>query len=163
MATLDGHDTLRGSESRAALRDTPIMSESARLELKTIEAGLKFTASLPGGRTLTLDSGPGSHDPNPMHALLVALGACHAMDVISILRKKRQQVTAYEIEMRGERRSEHPRSYTSIEMVHKLRGHDLSAAAVEEALKLTETRYCSVHFSMDPKIQVRSRFELAPA
>jgi putative redox protein len=140
-----------------------IKAEAAHLELVTIDAGLKFSVTMGPGQTMTLDSGPGTTDPNPMHALLAALGACHAMDIISILRKKHQRVTAYTIDMVGERRSEHPRAYTRIEIVHKLRGHDLSTAAVEEAMRLTETRYCSVHFSMDPRIEVHSRFELAPA
>jgi putative redox protein len=139
------------------------MSESAHLELMSIDAGLKFSVAFGPGQTMTLDSGPGTHDPNPMHALLAALGACHAMDIISIMRKKRQRVTAYHVEMTGERRSEHPKSYTRIEIVHKLRGHELSTAAMEEAMRLTETRYCSVHFSLDPRIEVKNRFELAPA
>lgn len=145
------------------MSETAIKAETAHLELLTVEAGLKFSVRMGPGQTMTLDSGPGTTDPNPMHALLAALGGCHAMDIISVLRKKRQHVTAYTIELVGERRAEHPRAYTHIEIVHKLRGHDLSAAAVEEAMRLTETRYCSVHFSMDPKIEVRSRFELAPA
>ena len=139
------------------------MSESAHLELKTIDSGMQFSVQMASGQRMTIDSGPGTHDPNPMHALLAALGACHAMDIISILRKKRQRVTAYQVDLTGERRAEHPKSYTRIEIVHRLRGHELSAAAVEEAMRLTETRYCSVHFSLDPKIEVRSRFELAPA
>ncbi|MGH7741887.1 MAG: OsmC family protein [Candidatus Eiseniibacteriota bacterium] len=139
------------------------MSETAHLELESIEAGLKFAVTTGPGHRMTLDSGPETHDPNPMQALLAALGGCHAMDIISVLRKKRQRVTAYHVEMTGERRSEHPKAYTRIEMVHRLRGHELSAAAVEEAIRLTETKYCSVHFSMDPKIEVISRFEIAPA
>lgn len=139
------------------------MSESAHLELKTIDSGMQFSVQMASGQRMMIDSGPGTHDPNPMHALLAALGACHAMDIISILRKKRQRVTAYQVDLTGERRAEHPKSYTRIEIVHRLRGHELSAAAVEEAMRLTETRYCSVHFSLDPKIEVRSRFELAPA
>jgi putative redox protein len=139
------------------------MSETARLELQSIESGLKFSATVGPGHAMRFDSGPGAHDANPMQALLAALGACHAMDIISVLRKQRQRVTGYTVELVGERRSEHPKSYTHIEIVHRLRGHELSPKAVEEAMRLTETKYCSVHFSLDPKIEVRSRFELAPA
>lgn len=139
------------------------MSETAHLELQSIDAGLKFSALMGSGQTMMLDSGPDTRDPNPMHALLIALGACQAMDVISILRKKHERVTAYQVDLTGERRREHPKAYTRIEIVHRLRGHDLSPAAVEEAMRLSEERYCSVHFSLDPKIEVRSRYELAPA
>ncbi len=139
------------------------MSNTAHLELETIERGLRFHVTVGSGQSMTLDSGEGMIAPNPVETLLAALGGCHAMDVISILRKKRQRVTAYTVDLVGERRPEHPRAYTRIEMVHRLKGHDLSEAAVAEALRLTETRYCSVHFSMDPRIEIVNRFELAPA
>ena len=77
--------------------------------------------------------------------------------------KKRQRVTAYAVDVTGERRAEHPRSFTKIEVVHRLRGHDVSPAAVEEAIRLSDTKYCSVHFSLDPGIEMTSRYEIAPA
>lgn len=115
------------------------------------------------GKNATLDSGAGSVAPDPVETLLAALGGCHAMDIISILRKKRQDVTAYRVDVTGERRTEHPRSFTRIEMVHRLKGHDLSPGAIAEAIRLSETKYCSVRFSLDPAIAVVNRFEIEPA
>src|SRR5215813_10280516 len=67
-----------------------------------------------------------SHDhmsaPSPMELVLIALGGCTGADVVSILEKKRQRVTAYDIEVRGTRRDEHPRIYTHIEVIHRVRG-----------------------------------------
>jgi putative redox protein len=136
---------------------------TAHLELETIEQGLRFRAGVGSGQSMVMDSGEGMVAPSPVEALLVALGACHGMDIISILRKKRQVVTSYTIDLEGDRRSEHPRSFTNIRIVHHLRGRDLSAAAVEEAIRLTDSKYCSVHRSLDPAIEITSRYEITPA
>lgn len=133
----------------------------ARLDLETVEGdGLRFRASNDLGRTILLDSGQDAVAPNPTEVLLAALGGCSGMDVIAILRKKRQHVTAYTIELNGQRRDEHPRAYTAIELVHRFTGMDLSAAAIEEAIRLSDTKYCSVHATLAPGVVVTSRFEI---
>ena len=80
----------------------------------------------------------------PMELLLLALGSCTAVDVISILKKKRQTVTDYRVEVRGQRREEHPHAYTRLEVKHIVRGRAVSAQAVERAIELSDTKYCSV-------------------
>jgi putative redox protein len=84
----------------------------------------------------------------PMELLLIALGGCTGVDVISILKKKRQQVTNYRIEVSGDRRDEFPRSYTRIYVKHIVSGHAVSAQAVESAIELSDTKYCSVAASL---------------
>lgn len=81
---------------------------------------------------------------SPMEMLLIALGGCTGMDVVSILGKMRQDVTAYEVRVRGERASEHPKVYTDIEVEHIVTGRGLDPVAVERAVRLSETKYCSV-------------------
>jgi putative redox protein len=98
--------------------------------------------------------------PSPLETLIAALGGCGAMDVIGVLRKKRQRVTGYEVMVSGERREDHPRAFTRIEIVHKLRGHAIDPAAVAEAIRLSDTKYCSVHASLDPRIVMTSRYEI---
>ena len=98
-----------------------------------------------------------------MEVLLVGLGGCTGMDVISILRKKRQVVLGYEVVLTGERRAEHPRSFTRIEVVHRLRGRELDPKAIEEAIRLSDTKYCSVHATLAPVVEIVSRFEIIPA
>ena len=139
------------------------MSNTAHLELETLETGLRFSVTTGSGQASLLDSGEGMQAPNPIEMLLASLAGCHAMDVISILRKKRQQVTSYSVEAEGDRRAEHPKSFTRIRIVHRFHGRDLSPAAIEDAIRLTETRYCSVHFSLDPGIEVSNRYEIFPA
>jgi putative redox protein len=134
----------------------------AHLDLLTVEGdGLRFEARNERGQTIVLDSGARATSLDPMQALAAALGACTGMDVISILRKKRQAVTAYAIDVAGQRREEHPRAYTAIEVVHRLRGKGLDPKAVEEALRLSETRYCSVSASLVAGVAITNRFELA--
>jgi putative redox protein len=91
---------------------------------------------------------------------LIALGSCTAVDVISILQKKRQQVTEYRVEVRGTRRPEHPRSYTRMEVRHILRGHNLSERAVAQAIELSETKYCSVAATLRPTAEIISSYEI---
>ena len=85
------------------------------------------------------------------------------MDVISILRKKRQEVTAYEVIVTGDRRPRAPRAFTRIEILHRVHGRNLKPVAIEEAIRLSDTKYCSVHASIDPAIRIESRYEIIPA
>ncbi len=136
------------------------MANTAILRLETIDGGLRFSTRLGSGQTAVLDSGPGMIAPNPVEMLLATLGGCEGMDVISMLRKKRQRVTGYEIELVGERRAEHPRKYTRIEVVHRVRGYELSETAIADTIRLSETRYCSVRASLDPAIEIKNRIEI---
>jgi len=134
---------------------------SAVLRLETVEgARLRFGARV-GGQSFVLDSGAGAEGPSPVQAVQAALGACTGMDVISILRKKRQVVTGYEVEVVAERRmDQHPRVFTRLEIIHRVRGRGVSAAAVAEAIQLSDTRYCAVHAMLEHVVAITSRYEI---
>jgi putative redox protein len=123
-----------------------------------------FIGVTPSNYALTIDT---DHEraiaPSPMELLLVALGSCTAVDVISILKKKREQVSAYRIEVRGERRSEHPRSYKRMEVHHVVTGRGVSEKAVSQAIELSETKYCSVAATLRPTAEIVSTFEIIEA
>ncbi len=138
------------------------MRHMARLNLETIQEGLRFGADV-DGRTMRLDSGAGAVAASPMQAVLAALGGCTGMDVISVLRKMRQNVTSYEVLLHAERADEHPKVFTAIEIVHRITGVDLNPALIERAIELSETRYCSVHAMLAPAVKLTSRYELLPA
>jgi putative redox protein len=121
------------------------------------KTGLAFRARTDGGLEYLLDSGAGAVAPSPIDVLIAAVGGCTGMDVISILRKKRLDVTGYRIELDGERRDEHPRAFTSIAIVHTVRGRGIPPAAVEEAVHLSESKYCSVHATLAPGVALSSR------
>ncbi len=120
-----------------------------------------FVAVPPTGHAITLDvRGDRSNAAGPLELLLVALGGCTGADVISVLQKKRQHVTDYKIEVRGERREEYPRNFTRMEVKHILTGCAISADAVAKAIELSETKYCSVAATLRPTVEIVSTFEI---
>ncbi len=128
--------------------------------VKFVEDDL-FVGITPGGRAIVLDTNSQrASAPSPVELLLVALGSCTATDVASILKKKRQHVTSYMVEISGERRTEYPRSYTSMKVHHILTGRSISPNAVAHAIELSETKYCSVADTLRPKVKIQSTFEI---
>ncbi len=120
-----------------------------------------FIAIPPSGHALTLDfNGERSAGPGPLELLLVALGGCTGADVASILQKKREKVTDYRIEVHGERRAEHPKSFQKMEVKHIIRGRGVSEIAVKQAIELSETKYCSVAATLRPTVEIVSSFEI---
>jgi putative redox protein len=138
------------------------MASNNETRLHLLE-GLHFVGTTPSGHAIGLDSNVGDAAPvaaTPMELQLVALGGCTAMDTISILRKMRQHVTAYDICLSAERAPEHPRVYTSILMTHEVRGPGISAANVHRAIQLTMTRYCPVFAMLYPKVDIGERYQI---
>jgi putative redox protein len=120
-----------------------------------------FVGVTPAGRALVLDTNSQrSSGPSPVELLLVALGSCTATDVASILKKKRQRVTSYTIEVSGVRREEYPRKYTSMHVHHIVTGTAISPQAVAHAIELSETKYCSVAATLRPTVEIHSTFEI---
>jgi putative redox protein len=95
--------------------------------------------------------------------LLVALGGCTGVDVVSILKKKRERITDYRVEVGGDRREEYPRSFTKLYVHHVLTGHSLSRSAVAHAIELSEQKYCSVAATLRPGAEIVSSFEIVEA
>jgi putative redox protein len=81
---------------------------------------------------------------------------------MGIRRTKRLVVTGYVVGVSGERRDEYPRRFTRIEVVHRLSGRDLSGAAIEEAIRLSDTKYCTVYATLAPAVEIVSRYEIVP-
>jgi putative redox protein len=131
--------------------------------LETVAAPAeRFRVSFGSGAAIPVDPVSTPQAANPVELVLAALGGCSAIDVIGILRKKRQEVLGYEVVIEAERRTEHPRIFTRIELVHRVRGRDLSPAAIAEAIRLSDTKYCSVHAMLEGKAEIVSRFEIIP-
>lgn len=120
-----------------------------------------FIGVSPGGHAQVIETNSArASAATPMELLLLALGGCTAVDVISILRKKRERVTDYRVEVRGARRAEHPRAYTRIEVRHVVRGHKVSERAVASAIELSETKYCSVAATLRPGVELVTSYEV---
>jgi putative redox protein len=123
----------------------------------------KFVATGPSGHTINIDSDRRSNTaPGPMELVLMALGACTATDVVSILGKKRQKLESLEVICSGERAEEPPTVWKKLEIVYRLRGQ-LDDAAVKHAIQLSEDKYCSVAAMLKKTAAVSWRYEIQPA
>ena len=120
-----------------------------------------FIGTSPSGHAQAIDSkGDRKSAPTPMEMLLVAVGACTAVDVVSILEKKRQIVTDYRVEVSGDRREENPRAYTKIRVHHIVYGRNVSEQAVAHAVELSDTKYCSVAATVRPAAEIETSYEI---
>jgi putative redox protein len=109
------------------------------------------------------DEGGENAGPTPMELLLMSQAGCTGMDVISILRKQRQQVTGYEIRVHGIRADQHPKVYVDIEVEHVVTGHQIDPGALERAIELSETKYCSVSRTLAGTAKITSRYRIIEA
>ena len=111
----------------------------------TLVDGLHFAGDI-GGIRIDLDAeesvGGVGAGPQPHRLLLLAMAGCTAMDVLAILRKKRQQVSGLSVEVQGSRADQHPRVYTRFEVLYRVRGTNIDPQAVARAIELSTTRYC---------------------
>jgi len=137
------------------------MASEVRLNLVD---GLKFDVHTRSGHTFRIDtteaSGGEGSAPSPMELQLAALGGCGAIDILSILRKMRQDITGYEIIVTAERAPEHPRVYTSAIIRHVFRGHHIGEAHVRRAIWLSMSKYCPVFAALSPRVQIRETFDI---
>lgn len=103
-----------------------------------------FEGTAESGNHIVFDTeSPYAHGPSPMEAVLVALCACTSVDVVSILKKKRQELTGLRVSARAQRAEGPPRVFTHILLTYAVRGK-LSRKAVEDAVSLSKNKYCSV-------------------
>ena len=122
----------------------------------------KFVVTSPSGHAITIDSDRASNKaPGPMELVLMALGACTATDVVSILKKKRQKLDSLEVICSGERAAEPPSVWIKLEILYRLRGA-LEEAAVQRAIELSEQKYCSVSAMLQKTAKLTWRHEILP-
>lgn len=128
----------------------------------TWKDGMRFEGTA-AGHTIQMDAPPPYGEGSgmgPMTLLLAALGGCTGMDIVDILKKSRQEITGLTVEVNGERASDYPKVYETIEVVYRVRGHDLAQAAVERAVALSEEKYCSVSLMLGKTAQISTRIEI---
>jgi putative redox protein len=129
----------------------------------TLVDDLHFAGDIDGVR-IDLDAeenvGGVGAGPQPHRLLLLAMAGCTAMDVLSILRKKRQQVKGLSVEVQGSRANQHPRVYTRSEVLYRVRGTNIDPQAVARAIELSTTRYCPVIGLLGKVAEVATRYEI---
>lgn len=122
-----------------------------------------FIGITPSGHAVTLDTNHERNSaPTPVELLLIALGSCTGVDVVNILRKKREEVLEYRIEISGQRRTKHPRAFTRMEVRHKVKGRNISEKSLAQAIELSDQKYCSVAATLRPTVEIVSSYEIIP-
>ncbi|MGA8035213.1 MAG: OsmC family protein [Candidatus Acidiferrales bacterium] len=112
----------------------------------------EFEAVMPSGNQVTFD-GESKKGTGPMEVLLGALGACTAVDVVSILAKKRQKLMGLEILVSGERAPEPPKVWTKLEMIYRITG-EVEDKAARDAIELSKNKYCSVSAMLEKTAKI---------
>ncbi len=114
------------------------------LEARTIWTDKdRFVGDASSGHALVVDTGEVKTASTPIELVLIGLCGCTASDVVSILRKKREPFTGLEVVAQAERASEHPKVFTHIKLVYRVRGK-VAHKAMEDAVRLSKDKYCSV-------------------
>lgn len=125
---------------------------------------LAFTGTADSSFELALDgkasAGGEENGFQPMELMAMSLAGCTAMDVISILRKKRQNVTDFDVRVHAERASEHPKVFTSAVIEYTVVGHGVDEAAVVRSIELSATRYCPAQAMLGRVIPIELKYHI---
>ncbi|KLU18145.1 hypothetical protein ABE79_13870 [Proteus mirabilis] len=121
---------------------------------------LSFVGESSSGHQIMMDGNSGDKAPSPMEMVLIAAGGCSAIDVVSILRKGRHQVTDCEVKLTSERREEAPRLFTDINLHFIVSGKELTDKIVERAVQLSAEKYCSVSLMLGKAANITHSFEI---
>lgn len=120
-----------------------------------------FVGIPPSGHAQLMDANADRRAaPTPLEMLLVSVAGCTAFDVISILRKKRLDVTDYEVQITGERKQDRPQAFIKFHINHVVRGRNVSEKAVADAIELSNTKYCSVAATVRPTAEITTSYEI---
>ena len=133
----------------------------AAVEVRWQKDGLRFEGKTEHGTMGLASSSDEKGGVTPMEAVLVAVGGCTGMDVASVLVKMRQPLEEFWLEVDGQRATEHPQRFTTLEVVYHLKG-DLDESKVRRAIELSETKYCSVEATLRPAVPITSRYVIEP-
>ena len=130
----------------------------------TWSQGLTFTGTAGSGFSVPLGTDPivgGSDDGfRPMELMAISLAGCTAMDVISILRKKQQAVTAFDVQVQADQQTDHPHVFTKARILYKVSGRHVEEAAVVRALELSATKYCPAQAMLSKVFPIELAYEI---
>lgn len=121
---------------------------------------LSFVGESSSGHQIMMDGNSGDKAPSPMEMVLIAAGGCSAIDVVSILRKGRHQVTDCQVKLTSDRREEAPRLFTDINLHFIVSGKELTDKIVERAVQLSAEKYCSVSLMLGKAANITHSFEI---
>ena len=122
--------------------------------------GMQFSGRNNEGGEIIFGTQKGEQGIAPMELLLVGLAGCTAVDVLHILRKKRQQVDRFHLKVRAKKADSHPKVYTKIELVYLLWGEDISDKAVRDAIDLSKEKYCSASVMLGKTAEITYAYKI---
>lgn len=124
----------------------------------TFVDGLQFVGEADSGHAVVMDGdvevGGKNTGSRPMEMLLMGIGGCSGMDVISILRKKKENVTGLEIKIKGQKAENYPKKFTDINLEFIVTGKNVSEEAVKKAVELSMEKYCSVKATLEGSAKI---------
>jgi len=127
-------------------------------------SGMQFVGTADSGHAVVMDStqnvGGNDTGSRPMELLMMAFGGCSGMDVISILRKKKQDVRKFEINVKGEKAETDPHYYTDLHIEYVVAGKDISEDAVKRAVELSLEKYCSVGATLGKAAKITHSYKI---
>ena len=139
------------------------MADVKKVAVRWID-GMEFETETGSGHKGVIDAGVHAggknHGPSPMELLLVGMAGCTGIDVVDILRKKRLNFTGVEVRVEGTRAETHPMVYTDIDVVYTVRGKNIPESAVEQAIRLSEDKYCSAGVMLGKTAKIKHRYEI---
>jgi len=135
---------------------------SAQVELtQPLKQGRQFVAQSGSGHNLLIDDTAGGTGPKPIELVAVGLAGCTAFDVITVLRQKyHQKVTGYQVRVEAEQAERPPQVFTSVRIHHVVTGLDIDEAALQEAIRLSEEKYCSVGAMVQKTASFHTTYEI---
>ncbi len=126
--------------------------------------GLQFVGEAASGHAIVMDGdkevGGRNTGARPMELLLIGLGGCSGMDVVSILKKKKQEINGVEIKVKGEKAENYPKKFTDIDIEFIVRGRNVSEDAVKRAVELSMEKYCSVKATLEGSAKVTWSYKI---
>ena len=119
-----------------------------------------FIGTSESGHTMVLDANDGNLAPSPMEGVLISLGGCSSVDVVSILQKARQNISGCHVEISGTRVDSVPALFEKIHLHFVITGADVAAKHVERAVNLSADKYCSVALMLNATVDITHDFEI---
>ena len=135
---------------------------TAKVQLtQSLKAGRQFAATTGSEHHMLLDDAAGDTGPKPIELVAVGLTGCTAFDVITVLRQKyHQKVTGYEVRVEADQADRSPQVFTAVRIHHVVTGYEIDAAALEEAIRLSEEKYCSVGAMVRKSASFHTTYEI---
>jgi putative redox protein len=135
---------------------------SAKVELtQALSQQRQFVARTGSEHYLILDDAAGGTGPKPIELVAVALAGCTAFDVVTVLRQKyHQKIINYEVRVEADQAERPPQVFTAVRIHHVVTGIDVDAAALEEAIRLSEEKYCSVGAMVQKTASFHTTYEI---